>query len=93
MNKGMAGAVIVSALVGLFAVAPALAQSADDKAWIRRCVADNKDEGQTPEVVLTYCTCMTNKMSSNETRSVSTWEKANPRTAEACSKEAGWKGR
>ena len=44
-------------------------------------------------MILTYCTCMNNKMSNNETRSITQWEKANPRTMEACSKEAGWKGR
>src|SRR5262245_21936730 len=68
-------------------------QSADDTKWINDCINDNKDEGQTPEVVRAYCTCMNNKMSSNETRSITQWEKANPRTSEACSKEAGWKGR
>jgi len=63
-------------------LAPAVAQqSADDVKWITQCVADNKDEGQTAEVVLAYCTCMNGKMSSNETRSVTQWEKANPRAA------------
>ncbi|GGF88665.1 hypothetical protein GCM10007301_55770 [Azorhizobium oxalatiphilum] len=68
-------------------------QTSDDVKWITQCVSDNKDEGQTAPVVLTYCTCMNNKMSSNETRSITQWEKANPRTMEACSQEAGWKGR
>jgi hypothetical protein len=36
---------------------------------------------------------MNNKMDNNETRSITQWEKANPRASEACSKEAGWKGR
>ena len=36
---------------------------------------------------------MNNKMSSNETRSITQWEKANPKASEACGREAGWKGR
>lgn len=69
---------------------PALAQNADDVKWIGQCVTDNKDEGQTPQVVTAYCTCMNNKMSSSESRSITQWEKANPRAQEACSKEAKW---
>lgn len=72
---------------------PALAQNSDDVKWIGQCVTDNKDEGQTPTVVMAYCTCMNSKMSSNETRSITQWEKANPRTQEACSKQAGWTGK
>jgi hypothetical protein len=71
---------------------PALAQkqSADDTKWITECVSDNKDEGQTAPVVLAYCSCMNNRMSNNETRSITQWEKANPNAQEACSKQAGW---
>jgi hypothetical protein len=36
---------------------------------------------------------MNNKMSSNETRSITQWEKANPRAMEACATQAGWKGK
>jgi hypothetical protein len=70
--------------------AQAQRQSADDVKWIKVCVDDNKDEGQTAPVVLAYCTCMNNKMSDNETRSITQWEKANPNAQEACSKQAGW---
>jgi hypothetical protein len=73
---------------------PAFAQqTSDDVKWIKECVADNKDEGQSAPVILGYCTCMNNKMSSNETRSITQWEKANPRALEACAREAGWKGK
>ena len=71
----------------------ALAQTADDTKWIKQCQSDNKDEGQAAPVVLKYCTCMNNRMSSNETRSITQWEKANPAAVEACGKQAGWKGR
>ena len=35
-----------------------------------------------------YCVCMNDKMDENETRSVSQWEKANLKTAEAFSRQA-----
>ena len=88
-------ALALSALVTICAAGPVLAQKqdADDVKWIRECVSDNKDEGQTAPVILAYCTCMNDKMSSSETRTITQWEKANPRTMEACSRQAGWKGR
>ena len=46
-------------------ITPALAD-ADDAAWIKKCVSDNKREGATPEVVAAWCSCMNNKMSSEE---------------------------
>ncbi len=77
-------------LVSLFAAGPALADS-DDVKWVAQCLKDNKDEGAKVEVVTKYCTCMNNKMSSDETRSITVWEKANPQARKACEKEAGWK--
>jgi hypothetical protein len=86
--------VIFAALTALAVFpGPALAQQdADDVKWIKQCVGDNKDQGQDAPVILAYCTCMNNKMSSNETRSVTQWEKANPKAMEACATQAGWKG-
>jgi hypothetical protein len=84
---------LVAVLVGLgFAstMTPARAD-ADDAAWIKRCVNDNKREGATPEVVAAYCSCMNGKMSSNETLSVTAWEKTHPTEMAACDKESGWK--
>jgi hypothetical protein len=73
---------------------PVLAdKNADDSKWIGDCVIENKDEGQPADVVTKYCTCMNNEMSDDETRSVTEWEKANPKTMEKCSKESGWKGK
>ena len=71
-------------------ITPARAD-ADDAAWIKKCVNDNKKEGATADVVTAYCTCMNGKMSSNETLSVTTWEKLHPAEMAACEKEAGWK--
>lgn len=76
------------------ALTAATAQSnSDDAKWVAQCIRDNKDEGQTVQVVTSYCTCMNDKMDSNETRSITQWEKANKREMEACSAQAGWKGR
>ncbi len=83
-------ALALSLLVGVSVATPALADQYDE-AWVKKCVADNSDQKQTPEVLTTYCTCMNNKMSSNETQSITAWEKTHPAEQEACSKEAGWK--
>ncbi|WP_295442143.1 hypothetical protein [uncultured Thiodictyon sp.] len=63
---------------------------ADDAAWIARCINDNAKEKAAPEVVEKYCTCMTDKMDENETRSVSKWEETHPDEMKACEDEAGW---
>lgn len=73
-----------------FAGSAALAATTDDVKWINRCVADNKGDAPA-EVVLKYCTCMNNKMSDNETQSITQWEKTHVAERKACDKEAGWK--
>lgn len=79
----VAGALVLSA--------GANASKEDDKKWIDKCVKDNKNEGAKPEVVRKYCTCMNDKMDDNETRSITEWEKANPKAMKECEKAAGWK--
>jgi len=49
-----------------------------------QCVKDSKDEGAKAEVVLKYCTCMNNKMDSNETQSITQWEKVHVAERRAC---------
>ena len=75
---------------GVLAGTAAFAQSADDKKWINQCLSDNKDAKVAASVVSTYCTCMNNKMSDNETRSITQWEKTNPGARKACEQESGW---
>jgi len=65
------------------------AVTTDDVKWINQCVADNKGDAAAA-VVLKYCTCMNNKMSDNETQSITQWEKT-VAERKACDKEAGWK--
>ena len=74
----------------LFASAAAYAD-ADDAKWVARCVSDNQNEKASVEVITKYCTCMNNKMSSNETQSISTWEKTHVAERQACDKESGWR--
>jgi hypothetical protein len=71
---------------------PAFADTTeDDVTWINQCISDNKKEGATEDVVRTYCVCMNNAMSDEESKSVSEWEKSHPDETKACDKEAGWK--
>lgn len=64
---------------------------ADDTKWIAQCVKDNKAEGAKEEVVYKYCECMNSKMDSNETQSITKWEKSHPAERKACEVKAGWK--
>jgi hypothetical protein len=66
--------------------------TSDDLKWVNQCISDNKSEkGGTPAIVRAYCICMNEKMDDNETRSITQWEKANPKARVACEKQAGWK--
>lgn len=81
-------AVIAAALLS----GPVLADTTeDDVKWVNQCIADNKKEGATEDVVRKYCVCMNNAMSNDETKSISEWEKSHPDEVKACDKEAGWK--
>ncbi len=90
MKFGVAAFLIAASFVAMSPVSPALA-NADDAAWIKKCVNDNKRAGATPEVVAAYCSCMNGKMSTSETLSVTAWEKTHPDEMAACDKESGWK--
>lgn len=64
--------------------------SAEDRRWVEQCIRDNADEGASRRVVTAYCRCMVNRMSDHETRSVTQWERANPRARRECSRQTGW---
>ena len=85
----------VIAFAVLFASASLLSGAAiagpDDAKWVAQCVSDNKDEKAAIDVITKYCTCMNNKMSDNETQSITQWEKTHQTEQAACSKQAGWK--
>ncbi len=64
----------------------------DDIKWINECIVDNKNEdGATAKIIRTYCFCMNEKMDSSESKSISTWEKSNPRAKRACEQQSGWR--
>ena len=63
----------------------------DDVTWVNQCIADNKKEGASEDVVPKYCVCMNNAMGDEESKSVTEWEKTHPDETKACDKEAGWK--
>lgn len=67
------------------------AQTADDIKWIAKCIEDNKDQGQSDEVIKKYCECMNEKMDANETQSVTQWEKSHPKERKECDQKSGWK--
>ncbi len=73
-----------------FTMGSAAAATTDDVKWINECVKDNKG-GASEAIVLKYCTCMNNKMSDNETLSITQWEKTHVAERRACDREAGWR--
>ncbi len=89
--KSLASALAAVAAMTLSHVASAQMTS-DDLKWVNQCISDNKGEkGATPAIVRAYCICMNEKMDDNETRTITQWEKANPKARVACEKQAGWK--
>jgi len=52
---------------------------------------DNGDAKVSAAVVSKYCACMNDKMDSNETLSISAWEKSHPKEMAMCERESGWK--
>ena len=85
-------ALLVAAPLLASTAAVAQTMNADDVKWINQCINDNKGEpGATAEIIRKYCMCMNEKMSSNETQSITQWEKSHPAERKACDKEAGWK--
>lgn len=82
---------IMMALAGLVLVSGTAMADADDAKWVAKCLMDNADAKVSQEVVSKYCICMNNKMDSNETQSITQWEKSHPAEMAACEREAGWK--
>lgn len=83
-------AAVLFLLVSLMASSIAYAD-ANELKWIARCLQDNANAKVATEVVIKYCTCMTDKMDRSETQSVTEWEKTHPVERAACDRESGWK--
>jgi hypothetical protein len=85
-------ALLVAAPLLASTAAVAQTMNADDMKWINECIRDNKGEpGATGEIVRKYRMCMNEKMSNNESRSITQWEKTHPGARKSCEAEAGWK--
>jgi hypothetical protein len=82
---------IAASLVVMFGLAGAAKADSDDVKWIAQCMKDNQDAKTDASVIQKYCSCMNNKMSSDETQSITQWEKTHVAERRACDKEAGWK--
>lgn len=81
---------IALSFVGCLIAGSTAAQTTDDVKWINQCVSDSAGYAVSQQVKLMYCACMVSKMSDNETRSVTQWERANPAARDDCAKRAGW---
>ena len=88
---------IIQALAAALALAasttlttPAFAE-VDGEQRVANCIDDNNDAGQTDAVLMTYCCCANEQMSSTGYRRITEWEKADADDQEECSKAAGWK--
>lgn len=75
----------------ILASGQAFATPEEDAAWIAQCEKDNAKEGAPAGTVTKYCSCMNDKMSDSETKSITEWEKTHPAEEKACDAEAGWK--
>ncbi len=85
----LTAAILIAAGCAL-TITSAGAATTDDVKWINQCTQDNKGDASA-SIVLKYCTCMNNKMSDNETQSITQWEKTHVAERKACDAEAGWK--
>jgi hypothetical protein len=83
--------VIAASLVAFLGLAGAARADSDDVKWIAQCLKDNQDAKVDASIIQKYCSCMNNKMSSNETQSITQWEKTHATERAACDKESGWK--
>src|SRR6266545_2386647 len=86
--KPTAAVMLLAGLVMMGNTASAQQMNADDLKWVNQCIRDNTG-GASAEIIRKYCVCMNEKMDSNETKSITEWEKSNPRARAACDKESG----
>lgn len=83
--------VIAASFIAIFCLAGAARADQDDVKWIAQCMKDNQEAKVDASVIQKYCSCMNEKMSSNESQSITQWEKTHPAERAACDKESGWK--
>lgn len=67
------------------------AWAADRAAQVKQCVTDNQAENQSSETILSYCSCMADKMPGSESSSITEWESNHKSDMDACAAGAHWK--
>ncbi len=77
-------------IAGTVCLSGAARADSEDKLWIAQCVRDNAGAEVATPALLKYCKCMTNKMSDEETLSVTEWEPTHPGEKTACRTKAKW---
>ena len=82
---------IAALLIAICGLAGEARADADDVKWIAQCLKDNQEAKVDASIIQKYCSCMNEKMSSNENQSITQWEKTHPTERAACDKESGWK--
>ena len=88
--KNIAALLMLLGFVVTTDTARSQAVTADDVKWINQCVADNKGLAAA-DVIRKYCMCMNEEMDDSETRTITQFEKANPKARAKCDKVSGWK--
>jgi hypothetical protein len=91
MKQNFRFAVLFSALLATTTLAAPAHADVDDEQRIAQCLDDNDDSGQTEAVLMSYCSCANEAMSSSDQQTITEWEKRNADDQEECSKTAGWK--
>ncbi|MBF0138572.1 MAG: hypothetical protein H7833_03530 [Magnetococcus sp. DMHC-1] len=81
----------LAVLVGFMWVSSVSHAEVDHAKRIKKCIEDNQEEDASAEVIKRYCICMSGKMSDNEKKSISKWEKSHSAEVKMCDKESGWK--
>ena len=82
-----------AAVAGSFLASTRLnAETRSDRKWINQCIVDNKGaKDVSQDVIVKYCTCMNDAMDDDENRTITQFEKANPKIRAKCDRESGWK--
>jgi hypothetical protein len=87
----MKSVVVLAGVLGLVLLGGVASADQYDAQWVAQCVKDNASYNVPIEVITKYCTCMNNKMDSNETLSITQWEKLHPAERADCDRQAGWR--
>lgn len=86
----MRACAVALSFVTCLAMTSAVAQTAGYVKSVNQCLRDSIGYPVSQQTKTMYCTCMVDKMSESETRSVTQWERVNPLARDVCARRAGW---